>query len=52
MTKKKSSETSGVVENPENLPSNLFDINKIDIKVRNEYVSALIMSMLELYQYI
>ncbi len=52
MTKKKSSEKSGVVENPENLPSNLFDINKIDIKVRNGYVSALIMSMLELYQYI
>ena len=32
MTKKKSSETSGVVDNPDNLPSNLFNINKIDIK--------------------
>ena len=32
MTKKKSSETSGVVENPDNLPSNLFDNTKIDIK--------------------
>ena len=32
MTKKKSSETSGVVDNPDNLPSKLFDINKINIK--------------------
>ena len=32
MTKKNSSETSGVVDNPDNLPSKLFDINKINIK--------------------
>lgn len=32
MTKKKSSETSVVLENPDNLPSNLFDNTKIDIK--------------------
>ena len=32
MTKKKNSETSGVVENPDNLPSTLFDDAKIDIK--------------------
>jgi hypothetical protein len=32
MTKKKRSETSVVVENPDNLPSNLFDNTKIDIK--------------------
>jgi hypothetical protein len=32
MTKKKSSETSVVVENPDHLPSNLFDNTKIDIK--------------------
>jgi hypothetical protein len=32
MTKKKNSETPDVVENPDNLPSTLFDDAKIDIK--------------------
>ena len=32
MTKKKKTETSDVVENPDNLPSALFDDAKIDIK--------------------
>ena len=32
MTKKKSSKTSGVVENPDNLPSTLIENAKIDIK--------------------